>query len=503
VNQSTETPPAHPLRRSVVRRLWMVLGGLAIALSFLDTRAWPLAWFGLVPLFALAPHAHRPRSAFFDGWIVGLVANGTACAWLVETIDRFGGFPIAVALAFYAALIAFTAVPFGIVAALLRRAGPGAPVLLAPALWVSSEFLFPNFFPWRIAYSQREVPWLIQIGDITGAYGLSFVMAWFASAVSRARRHPRTLLPPLLATVALCLYGAVRIDTIRAEIAAAPAATIGVVQGNLSLVEKRQGDLFRANVERYRRLSRDLDPAPDLLVWPETVVGWAIPRRAVHLRRLDPFPDAPAPLLFGAISHESVGGSTRWYNSAFLRDRRGRVTGRYDKLVLMPFGEFLPFASTFPVLKQLSPNTGDFTPGDGPAVLEVDPDLRVGTLVCYDDMLAGHVRHSGSLGATLLLTLANDAWFGDSSALDLHESLGLWRAIENRRYLVRATNTGLTSVIDPLGAVTLTLPTWTEVAALVPVRLLATPTPYQMLGDAFAWAVVALALVLLLKSNWR
>lgn len=481
----------------------MVLGGLAIALAFLDPRAWPLAWFGLVPLFALCPHAPRRRSAFLDGWIVGVVANGTACAFLVETIDRFGGFPIAVAIFFYAALISFTALPFGVVGWLLRWVGPRTSVLLAPALWVSSEFLFPNFFPWRLAYSQRDLLWLIQIGDVTGPYGLSFVMAWFASAATRARRHPAVLAPPLIAAAILCIYGAVRVDTIRAAMASAPEVTIGVVQGNLSLVEKRQGDMFRANVDRYRRLSLELDPAPDLIVWPETVVGWAIPREAERLGARDPFPDATAPLLFGAISNDGTGPDARWYNSAFLRTRDGRVTGRYDKLVLMPFGEFLPFSSTFPWLKDLSPNTGDFTPGDGPAVLDVTPDLRVGALVCYDDMLAGHVRDAGRDGATLLLTIANDAWFGESAALDLHESLALWRAIENRRYFVRATNTGLTSVVDPLGKRVVELPIWVEMAEATPVRLLEIPTVYQGYGDLFAWSAVVLSLILLLHSWWR
>lgn len=495
--------PRSSFRRSVVRRLWMVLGGLAIAIAFLDGRAWPLAWVGLLPLFALTPHAARPRSAFVDGWIVGVTANGTACAWLIETIDRFGGFPLPVALFFYGSLIAFTGLPFALVGALLRWAGPRAPLLLAPALWVSGEFLFPNFFPWRLAYTQRDLLWLNQIGDVTGPYGLSFVMAWFASAASRAPRRPWTLLPPLVAAAVLCVYGVVRTQTIEAAMDAAPAASIGIVQGNLSLVEKRQGDLFQANVERYRRLSRALEPVPDLIVWPETVVGWSIPQDQKVLGRYDPFPDAPAPLVFGSISHAGFPSDVEWFNSAFLRRNDGSIGGRYDKLVLMPFGEFLPFSDTFPWIKDISPNSGDFTPGRGPAVLDVSRQLRVGALVCYDDMLAGHVREAVRQGATLLLTVANDAWFGDSAALRLHESLGLWRAIENRRYFVRATNTGLSSVIDPLGRVTLALPTWIETAENAPVRLLEIPSPYQEYGDLFAWSVVALALVLLLYSRSR
>jgi len=487
----------------LIRRLWMVLGGIAIAVAFLDPRAWPLAWVGLVPLFALTPHAPRPRSAFVDGLLMGVAANGPACAWLVETITRFGGFPMPVALFFYGSLVLYTGIPFAIVGALLRWAGPNASVLLAPSLWVASEFFFPNLFPWRIGHSQRELTWLVQIGDVTGPYGLSFVIAWFASALTRALRHPRLLIAPLAAALVLVVYGYWRVATIDAVLARTPETSIGIVQGNLSLVEKRQGDLFEANVERYRGLSLDLAPTPDLIVWPETVVGWGIPQTATHFEEFDPFPNARAPLLFGAISYRRDGERTEWFNSAFLRDIQGEVRGRYDKLVLMPFGEFLPFATWFPSIKSISPNTGDFTPGDGPEVLTVTPALRVAPLVCYDDLLAGHVRNAVRGGATVLATLANDAWFGDSAALQLHESLALWRAIENRRYFVRATNTGKTSVVDPVGRVVLELPPWREESTVAVVRPLEMGTIYQSVGDLFGWLVVALAFGILVSSGPR
>jgi apolipoprotein N-acyltransferase len=501
---SLEQSPGHAARSTLVRRIWLTVGGLAIAIAFLDPRAWPLAWFGLVPLFAFAPHARSIRVAGIDGWIVGIVANGTACVWLTQTIEDFGGFPFSVSLFFFSCLIAYTGLPFAALGAALRYVGPHAPILLAPALWVGAEFLFPNFFPWRLAHSQRELLWMIQIGDLTGPYGLSFVMAWYASALSRVRRRPQTLIPPLAAALALGAYGAWRLPAVDALTAAAPRAAIGIVQGNLSLIEKNAGDRLHANVERYRELSHTLQPAPDLLIWPETVVGWSIPQALVAPERFDPFPDAPAPLLFGALSHTMrENDEPEFYNSAFLRTARGTLEGRYDKIVLMPFGEFLPFASVFPWIKEISPNSGDLEAGDRAHVLEVDPDLRVAPLICYDDMVSNYARQATRDGATLLVTLANDAWFGRSAALRLHESLSMWRAIENRRFLVRATNTGLTSVIDPSGRPTMAMPIWTATARQAQVRLPTFVSPYTRFGDLFGWTATLLGLILLLRYRPR
>jgi apolipoprotein N-acyltransferase len=273
------------------------------------------------------------------------------------------------------------------------------------------------------------------------------------------------------------------------------------VQGNLLLDEKRQRDLFDSNVARYRRLSATLTPAPDLLVWPETVVEWGIPLETPTLAGLDPYPRAPSPLLFGAVAYRDWGRRLEWFNSAFLRRADGTIGGRYDKIVLMPFGEYIPFAGMFPWLKDLSPNTGDFQAGAGPVVLPVSDQARVGTLICYEDLLAGHVRRTVAAGANLLVTMTNDAWFGDSAALREHDSLALWRAVENRRYLIRATNTGFSSVTDPLGRTVAALPTQTATAASVRVQLLGGATPYQRFGNTFGYFTLALAIALLVYSR--
>jgi len=476
--------------------LWMCLGGALVSVPFLDTRLWPLAWLGLVPLFAIAPRAVSVRSAALHGLVMGFVVNVVGFHWVVTTITRFGGFPLAIALFFFIVLSLYSALPFALVGAGLRWAGPTAPLLLGPALWTAVEFLFPALFPWRLGHSQREVTWLLQTGDLAGPFLLSFVIAWCAAAIARLPRA-RPLIAPVLAVATVLLYGGWRSGQVEAEIAAAPAFDVGVVQGNLLLDEKRHRALFESNIARYRRLSAGLTPAPDLLVWPETVVEWGIPLETPTLKGFDPYPEAPSPLLFGAVAYRDYGRNMQWFNSAFLRRADGSIGGRYDKIVLMPFGEFIPFASLLPWIKELSPNTGDFQAGAGPVVLPVSAAARVGALICYEDLLSGHVRSTVAAGANLLVAITNDAWFGESPALHEHDTLALWRAVETRRYLVRATNTGLSSVTDPLGRSVATLPTQTATAAVVRVHLLEGTTPYQRFGDAFGYLTLALAISLL------
>jgi apolipoprotein N-acyltransferase len=494
---------ATPVLPAVRDLLWLTLGGFAIAAAFLDARAWALAWVGLIPLFRFAPRASSMRSAALGGWIAGLATNVPAFIWLVTTINRFGGFPLPIALFFYAALSAYGALQFALVAAGLRWAGPRAPVLLAPALWTASEFLFPNLFPWRLGHSQRDLVVLLQVGDLTGPYGLSFVMAWLQNACTEwPIRLPRVAWPTA-ALAAIAAYGVLRGATIEGQMAQAPPVRVGIVQGNLSLDEKRHRSEFVTNVQRYRTLTHSFAEPLDLVVWPETVVEWGIPHDADTLGPRDPFPGFSVPLLFGAVTYRAHGEEAEWFNSALLRSPDGALVGRYDKIILMPFGEFIPFAGLFPGLKQLSPNTGDFSAGTEAGVLPASPTTRVGTLICYEDLLAPLVRRAVRSGASLLVTIANDAWFGDSAALRQHETLALWRAIENRRYLIRATNTGLSSVIDPLGREVKTLPIDAPALASIEARDLAIPTVYQSIGDAFAFAVVALAAFLLLLSRAR
>ena len=477
------------------------LGGLAVASAFIDPAWGPIAWIAFVPLLRAAPQTTRYRESLTLGLIMGATANGIVCFWLIDTMTLFGRFPWPLAALFYAVIILYAAIPFAAVSMTLRFAGSAAPILLAPALWVSAEYLFPNFFPWRIAYTQRDFPILIQSADIAGPYLLSFAILWFNAALLRPQR--RRLLPALALIGLLLGYGAWQMERIDKVIQTSPTLRVGLVQGNLSLLAKRDPGVLDQNLVNYRQLSESLQPPPDLLVWPETVVSWGIPQDQPLTALRDPYPEARVPLLFGAISYDRTQEGIDWYNSVFLRTPSGTLAGRYDKMVLMPFGEFLPFSDIFPIIRSWSPNSGDFEAGTQAKVLSVSKDIRIGPAICYEDMLASPLGDSSRQGANLLISVANDAWYGDSAALLLHETLGQWRAVENRRYFLRATNSGLTSAIDPLGRRFFTLPRGQRAAGTVTAHLLEENTVHQQYPDGFPQFVLWLGLALLGWSRAR
>jgi len=487
-------------------------GGAALGASFLDFRLYPVPWLAMAALL-LALEGQTPRRAFRLGFLAGVTGLALAFHWLVYALHVFGGFsrPLAGLLAL--APIAWMALELALFGALLSWLRP-LPLALAPPLaFTAVEFLFPSLFPWRLAHSQYRVPALLQTGELAGPYLLTFVMTWSAAALATtvralrtsgrgaARRAAVALAGAALLVAATVGYGHVRLAAIARARAAAPTLTIGVVQGNVGVAEKGRHALFTRNLERYRDLSRALAPEAELLIWPETVFQQRIPASARVLgSALHPFPDAPRPLLFGGLAVRHADGRRELFNSAFLVREGGVIAGRYDKRVLVPFGEYMPLGDRFPRLRALSPATGNFAVGTGPLVLAPRDDARIGPLICYEDILPARARIAVRAGATVLLNLTNDAWYGDGPQPHQHQALAIWRAVETRRDLIRATNTGVTSVISAGGRVLAELPTFEPDVLLAEVRLLESTTPYVARGDVVAWSLVA---ALALAALWR
>jgi apolipoprotein N-acyltransferase len=401
----------------------------------------------------------------------------------------------------------YAAAEFVIFALAVYRTGPGPLALAAPLSWVTLEFLYPNLFPWRLANSQWHAPVLIQIGDVTGPFGLSFVMVWIAAAlVVLVRRGQRTpLAAAAAATAAVVVYGVVRLPAIDRAMQSAPVVTVGLVQGNVSIREKGDIRYFDINLAKYQELSEDLQGRVDVIVWPETVSQRWVAADTLQLDGKDnPFEDLRGNLIFGGLAFRLHGrAEPEQFNSAFLLGPNGVVLDRYDKHVLMPFGEYIPLASYFPAIYALSPETGSFTPGTGVSVFDVPGKVRIGQLICYEDLLAGMSRAATRAGAEVLLNILNDAWYGNTAAPYQHQALALWRAIENRRYLLRGSNSGVTSIIDAAGRVVAQGGLFTAEAITGRVHRLQLTTFYTRYGDVFAWGVVAGALLLLATSRLR
>ena len=501
---------ALPLTAAHTLRLYgaAIASGTLIALCFLWFRLYPLAWVAFVPLLWALAQTTSIREAARVGFVAGVVTNLPAFYWLVYTIHVFGGFSYALALFFYACLTLYTSTQFVLFAVAWRRTGPGPLALAAPLLWVALEFLFPSLFPWRLAHTQFHMPVLLQIGDLTGPYGLSFVMLWIAGGLAALLTPPRRVLPFVAAsaaTLGVIAYGLVRLPMIERAMQAAPTARVALVQGNVGIKEKGDISYFDINLDRYRQLSETVQDRADVIVWPETVDQHWIAADATRLEGKDnPFDDLRTYLIFGGLAFRLHGpdpDDAEEFNSAFLLGPDGVILGRYDKRILMPFGEYIPLASSFPIIKTLSPETGGFNAGRAVKIFRIGDKLKVGQLICYEDIVADMPRRSTQAGAEVLLNILNDAWYGRSAAPYQHQALALWRTVENRRYLLRGSNSGVTSIIDPVGRVVAQGGLFTAEVVSGTVHRLRLMTFYTRFGDVFAWCVVAGAVGLLLLAR--
>ncbi len=484
-----------------------LFGGGLIATSFLDFSLGLLAWLAFAPILVAFHGADRSRQAFVVGLVAGLATNVPAFHWLVGTIHRFGGFPLSLAILFYVILSLYSSLQFGLFALGVRRLGHGPLALAAPILWIALEFLYPNLFPWRLASSQLEQWVLLQVGDVTGPFGLSFVMVWLGAGLALAYdRGLRAAVSPLagvgLALLAIVAYGVLRGAAIERVMTSAPTVRVGIVQGNLSIAEKGNVQFLESNLAAYRTLSLAIADRSDVVIWPETVIGVPLPRDLASL----PLGARAAlglrgPLISGALTFGGPPERPIFYNSIVLFSGDGRILGFSDKQILMPFGEYIPLAGLFPGLKQLSPQTGDFQAGRRIVPLDVPGAGRFAPLNCYEDLREAIARNAvGEDGAEILFAVANDAWFGRGAAPFQHEALALWRAIENRRTLIRVTNTGVTDVIEPTGRIALRFPIFEPRGDVAEVRKLGLTSVYTRVGPAFAWLVTLLAVIALVMK---
>ena len=242
-----------------------------------------------------------------------------------------------------------------------------------------------------------------------------------------------------------------------------------------------------------------LTQEPDLVIWPESAYPYAVPTHQPSLL-LPAGVENDVPWLIGGMAFEDGDDGRRLFNSTWLLAPGRRVAGRYDKHVLLAFGEYVPMQRHLPFLGRISPAIGNFTPGEGARTLVLPTGVSIGPLICYEDIMPEPARLAVRHGAQVLVNLTNDMWFGPTRAPYQHRNAAAFRAVENRRSLVRVTNTGVTSVIDATGREQAALPIYQRGTLVHDVAVLQTPTVYQRFGDWFAWTCCLGAIGL---PGWR
>jgi apolipoprotein N-acyltransferase len=466
-----------------------------------------LSWICLVPLL-WAIGRETPKRAFLLGWVAGIVGHAGGFYWIATTLREFADAPWPLAMGGVLLLAAANGLGFALWAwgTRLVTGRLGWSLLwVSPAVWTGVEKLWPQLFPNYFGASQYRLTLVTQVADVTGILGLSFLVIFINTAVFAViegflRREPPVWRPAALLAAVLAAvlgYGAVRIHMVDDAAAAAETIAVGLVQTNRGAGDKHADQ--RLFLQEHVDLSRELErkERPDLLVWPESVLGLALP---AHEGTLSPalLGGLRTPLLFGTIIQLHEGGERRLYNSAVLTDAGGRIRGTYDKMVLVPFGEYVPFGDVFPQLYAWSPYTGQFRPGTNrePLMLNGAP-LSVN--ICYENIFPGQVRMLMQGGEDrrvpqVLFNLTNDSWYGDTVQPREHLALASFRSIEHRRALVRATNTGISAIVDPAGRIVRRTGQWTKETLSGRVPLMQGRTVYGMLGDWLGWLCGAITL---------
>lgn len=475
---------------------------------------WPLAFTSWAPLL-VALHRSTPRQALFLGALQGFVFNLGLGSWLFQTIRVFGGYSAPTCAALMAVLCAYHGARSALAAWLYARATQRGwpPGLVFGLALAGSEVAYPVLFPWYAGAAVHSIPLLVQPAEVGGPILVSVMLAAGSVALAEigwARRERRPLCRSRLALAALVVlllvgHGLVRIPAVDAASARGPAVTVGIVQANLPHASKSS----RAALAAHRAESVALTEArhPDLLVWSETAVSAvaAEDRLEEHLHTSvygeAPGPAPSVPVLTGAIVRRAARGGAldQRFNAAALIEPGGALSGPYYKNMLLAFGEYVPFGDRFPSLEARLPNAGRLTAGSTstPLLFRGHP---ITALICYEDVFPSFVNRAVRAGAPeLLVTLSNDVWFGRSAEPVLHLALARFRAVEHRRYLVRATNSGPSSFIDPVGRSLGDIPAFERGSRAAVVRLLSASTPYEVLGDAPFWGA---ALVVLAMAFW-
>lgn len=482
------------------------LGGLALLVSFPPYDVAPLAWVAIAPLL-MALRGRGPWQAFGLGLVFGnLGYTAAVAASIFGAARQYFDHPVWVDAAFsviapqlygalYAGLFAVLVVP-QLAAPIERRQWT------IPALWVAVEGLRTVFWhgaPWLLlAHSQHTLPVWIQLADVTGTAGVAFVVVMVNVHVEHRLRVWRglegssRLATAMLAVVVIgtFLYGTRQLEAWR------PTETTlraGVVQGNIPLAWRASLPGVRKSLDRFAALSRQLDAAGvDLYLWPENALGFSLSGNDSLAQRVAAAV-AGKPVLLGAPRvEESAATEGRFRNSVFLVDGSGAVVDHYDKMRLTPYAEYAPLPTPWRAADDPRRRDG-YEPGREATVFRAGAH-RFAVMICFEAVFADVARAMVLAGAEYLVNVSNDDWFGDHAAVQQHFVAALFRAVENRRYLLRVTNSGQSGVVDPRGVVQLALPQAEAASAVASIAPLTARTFYLRYGDWFAWSCAGAAL---------
>ena len=487
--------------------------GLLMVAAFPRANQGWLAWVAWVPLILFVARTRSRRAAFFSGWLTGVVGFFILLWWMPDVMANYGGMPSFISWAAYALLIAVLACYPAAVCAFTRHLmfyRGERWLLLFPFVWIVMEFVASvtpfGGFPWLLAgYTQTCFIDVIQISDITGIYGVSFLLlcantaiAWLAwvyfhrNARTFARRET---FMPLVATMALVvsalIYGHLAVN--RWEKAEAPFRA-ALLQGNLSVDDTHEA-LYEKFERGYVRMADTLAPGSvDILILPESSAPKLFQDDESYRRAMENLARRyPLGLVLSNINYkEWRDGAWEYFNSAFFLAGDGSLTGIYDKIHLVPFGEYIPYKKLLFFAETISKEMGGFSEGNELKILPLG-GRPANVVICFEAVFPDLVRRFSARGSQLIVNLTNDGWYGVSAAPYHHLEIARVRAVENRRFFLRTANTGFSAVIEPTGRIASKTGLGEEAICLGRFGFIEEKTFYSRYGNVFAWLCIIIS----------
>ena len=463
-----------------------------------------LAFICFVPLLLLVQRYSPGKSLLFFG-LAGFLFNLGNLYWIELVIKHYTELNFFLAVGLLLALCLLLCIfwaAFGFTLAVIaRRSGLQTALLLAPFLWVALEWirLHTTDFPWcLLGYSQYKNLRIAQLSTFAGVYGLSFLIMATNAAIATAviLRKYYYLTTILVFTGLLAVYGNYRIARPVGE----GALKVGCIQGNIPQDVKINYEFADQINEKHLRMTRELIAAqkPDLIFWSEASVlfplrtGGEWTNQILSLART-----SHTPLIVGSDSFLQ----NEIYNSAFFVDAEGRIAGQYDKMYLVPFGEYVPLKWLFFFAGKVVPEISDFTGGKHYNLFALRGH-KIAMHICFEVVFPQLCRQFVLNGAGLLSTITNDAWFGKTSAPHQHFAMAVMRAIESRRYMVRAANTGISGFVDPYGRILQATPIYVDAKITGEVKWINEQTFYTRHGDWLVYVALLVSIVgILIKTR--
>jgi apolipoprotein N-acyltransferase len=498
------------------------LSGLLLAVSFPALNLHFIAWFSLVPLL-YALRGKTVINGLWIGGITGIVYFAGTIHWVTNSIHFYGGISLVPAslitlllcsyLALYPALFSAASVH-------LRNGNPGLFFITAPILWTALElsrtYVFSGF-PWDLlGYTQYSLLPVIQIADITGVYGVSFLIVLVNVSIAEFMWSRKKWMAIAVAIFAIAItlgYGFFKLRSSRPP----DSINLAVVQGNIEQAKKWDPVYQSEVVAIYKNLTLEaLKERPDLVIWPETATPFHFDGRFNNDKPLTEdlisfVKQNNVPLLFGSPIYKILPNrQIISRNSAYLLSGEGLVIAEYSKIHLVPFGEYVPLKKFFFFINKLTQALGDTEAGHTYTIMTIPygdqgqrKDIKFCTVICYEIIFPNLVRRFVKQGASMLTNITNDAWFGKTSAPYQHFSMAVFRAVENRVPVARAANTGISGFIDAQGRILGTTEIFTP--AYLTHKLIpgSEKSFYTLYGDIFAYGCVIFTLIMLAAFPWK